>query len=78
MGDKVRLSERVKTFKKEYLPQWTAEVFKIRQVIQGPVLLYKVEEFDGTSVKGAFYTEDLQKVTVDSDIIWRVGNLKRT
>ena len=49
-GDKVRLSERVKTFKKGYVPQWTEEVFRIQRVIQGPVLMYKVEKFDGTPV----------------------------
>ncbi|XP_044168385.1 uncharacterized protein LOC122952591 [Acropora millepora] len=77
-GDKVRLSERVKTFKKGYVPQWTEEVFRIQRVIQGPVLMYKVEKFDGTPVKGTFYTEDLQKVTVDDDMLWRVEKvLKR-
>ena len=44
-GDKVRLNERVKTFKKGYLPQWSEEVFRIQRVIQGPVSMYKVEEF---------------------------------
>ena len=78
VGDKVRLSERVKTFKKGYLPQWTEEVFWIRRVMQGPVLMYKVDEFDGTPVKGTFYAEDLQKVTVDDDMLWRVEKvLKR-
>ena len=77
-GDKVRLSKRVKTFKKGYLPQWTEEVFRIQRVIQGPVLMYKVEEFGGTPVKGTFYAEDLQKVTVDDDMLWRVEKvLKR-
>ena len=47
------------------LTQWTKEVFRIQRVIQGPVLMYKVEEFDGTPVKETFYAEDLQKVTVD-------------
>ena len=40
--------------------------------------MYKVEEFDWTSVKGTFYTEDLQKVTVDDDKLWHVEKvLKR-
>ena len=72
VGDMVRLTERIRPFKKGYLPQWTEEVFKIRRVIQGPVLMYKVEEFDGTPVQGTFYVEDLQKVTVDEDQLWRV------
>ena len=42
------------------------------------MLMYKVEEFDGTPVKGTFYTEDLQKVTVDDDMLWRIEKvLKR-
>ena len=60
VGDKVRLSERVKTFEKGYFLQYTEKVFRIQRVIQGPVLMYKVEEFDGTPVKGTFCTEDLQ------------------
>ena len=53
-------------------------MFRIQRIIQGPVLIYKVEEFDGTPVKGTFYTEDLQKVTVDKDMLWRVERvLKR-
>ena len=71
-GNKVRLSECVKTFMKGYLLQWTEEVFRIDRVIQGPVLMYKVEEFDGTPVKGTFYTEDLQEATVDDDMLWGV------
>ena len=71
----MRLSERVKTFKKGYLPQWAEEVFRIQRVIQGPVLMYKVEKIDGMPIKGTFYTEDLQKVTVDDDILWRVENV---
>ena len=78
VGDYVRLSERARAFKKGYLPQWTEEVFMIRRVIQGPLLLYKIEEFDGTPVEGTFYVEDLQKVTVDPDSLWRVEKvLKR-
>ena len=78
VGDMVHLTERVKPFKKGYLPQWTEEVFKVQRVIPGPVLSYKVEEFDGTPVQGTFYDQDLQKVMVDPDQLWRVEKvLKR-
>lgn len=36
VGNMVRLTERVKPFKKGYLPQWTEEVFRIRRVDCGP------------------------------------------
>ena len=72
VGNNMRLSQRVKPFKKGHLPQWMEEVFQVRRVIQGPVWLYKVEEFDGTPVQGTFYAKDLQKVTVDEDMLWQV------
>ena len=78
VGDMVRLTERVKPFKKGYLTQWTEEVFRIRRVLPGPVLTYKVEEFDDTPIRGTFYVQDLQKVTVDLDQLWRIEKvLKR-
>ena len=62
-GRQSATEQRVKTFKKGYLPQWTEEVFRIQRVIQGPVLMYKVE--------GTFYA-------VDDDMLWRVEKvLKR-
>lgn len=39
---------------------------------------YKVEEMDGTPLRGTFYREDLQKVTVNDETLWRVEKvLKR-
>lgn len=71
------MSKRVRTFKKGYLPQWTEEVFLIKQVVSGPVTTCD-QEFDGTPVKGTFYDEDLQKVIVDDDTLSRVEKvLKR-
>ena len=55
VGDRVRLSEKVRQFKKGYLPQWTEEVFVVKRVIPGYVTTYKVEEMDGTPLKGTFY-----------------------
>ena len=40
----------------------------IRRVRPGKVPTYKVEEWDGTSVDGTFYAQDLQKVTVKDDL----------
>lgn len=77
-GDRVRLSERIRPFKKGYLPQWTEEVFAVKKVVPGPVLTYKIEELDGTPLKGTFYKEDLQKVVIDDETMWRVEKvLKR-
>ena len=78
MGDHVRLSQRVRLFKKSYLPQWTEEVFVVSKVRPGPLTTYRVKEMDDTPVEGTFYEQDLQKVTVDENTLWRVDKvLKR-
>ena len=77
VGDRVRLNEKFRTFKKGYLPGWTEEVFVVRSVKKGRVPTYKVDEWDGTQVKGTFYAEDLQKVTVEDDDLFRIDKIVR-
>lgn len=79
-GDRVRLNEKHRPFKKGYLPGWTEEVFVIRQAFRGPVATYKLEELDETPIEGTFYEQDLQKVHVsDDDSLFRIEKiLKRT
>ena len=78
VGDRVRLSKHVRTFKKGYLPGWTEEVFVIRRVDRGILPTYKVDEFDGMSLEGTFYEQELQRVMVDDESLWRIEKvLKR-
>ena len=78
-GDKVMLSKVRRTFKKEYLPGWTEEIFIVDRVLNSYVPSYKIKEYDGTSVKGTFYKEELQKVDMgDKDTFFRIEKvLKR-
>ena len=76
--DRVRLNKKYRQFKKGYLPGWTLEVFVVRRVIPSVVTTYKIEELDGVPLKGTFYEQDLQKVTVSEDDLFRVEKvLKR-
>ena len=75
VGDRARLKKKFRQFKKGYLPGWTEEVFVIRSVRSGKIPTYKVEEWDGTSVDGTFYAQDLQKVTVEDDDLFRVEKI---
>ena len=53
-------------------------MFVIRRVDRGIVLTYKVDEFDGTPLEGTFYEQELQRVTVDDESLWRIEKvLKR-
>ena len=77
-GDKVRLNKKHRPFKKGYLPGWTEEVFLIQDVKRRPLVTYKLTEWDGTPVKGTFYEEDVQKVLVSDESLFRVEKvLKR-
>ena len=75
VGDRVRLNKKFRLFKKGYLPGWTEEVFVIRESIPGPVPTYKLEEWDGTPLKGTFYEQDVQKVNVKDDDIFRIEKI---
>ena len=55
-----------------YLPGWTEEMFVMCRVQQAPVHFYKVEEMDGIPLEGTLYEQDLQKVTVDGDSLFRI------
>ena len=78
VNDRVRLNKKFRTFKKGYLPGWTEEVFIVSRVVPGSVVTYKIKEMDDTPLEGTFYSQDLQKVTVSDDDLYRVEKvLKR-
>lgn len=77
VGDRVRLNKKFRTFKKSYLPGWTEEVFIVDRVKTGPVPTFRITEWDGTPLEGTFYTQDLQKVRVPDDALFRVEKVLR-
>ena len=79
VGDKVRLNKKFRAFKKGYLPGWTEEIFLVKKVYTtDPVVTYKLTEFDGTPIKGTFYEQDVQKVVLADDALFRIDQvLKR-
>ena len=79
VGDKVRLNKKFRPFKKGYLPGWTEEVFLVQQIYtKSPVVTYKITEWDGTPIKGTFYEQDVQKVHVTDESLFRIDQvLKR-
>ncbi len=78
VGDRVRLNKKKRTFKKGYLPGWTEEVFVVTGVRGGNVPTYKVAEWDDTPIRGTFYDEELQKVDVRDDDLFRVERIVKT
>ena len=62
LGDWVRVSKVKRIFEKGYTANWSQEIFKIIAVdiMEPPV--YYLEDYNGESIKGCFYTEELQKL----------------
>ena len=78
MGDRVRLNKKHRLFKKAYLLGWTEEVFLVHRVIRGVIPVYKISEWDETPVEGTFYEQDLQKIHMSGDALFRIQKvLKR-
>ena len=75
-GDRVRLNKKHRPFKKGYLPGWTEEVFLVTKVRRdGNVVTYQISEWDDTPIKGTFYEQDLHKVTVADDDLFRIDSV---
>ena len=62
IGDKVRLSNVKRVFKKGYLKKWTLEIFEITKTIPRTPPVYKLKDFVNDEIEGVFYEEELQKV----------------
>ena len=53
----------------------TEEVFLVQRVVPGPVVTYKLKEWDGPPLEGSFYEEDVQKVTILDDVLFHVEKI---
>lgn len=63
VGDMVRLSKYKHIFAKGYTPNWTTEIFKIRQVLNTYPETYLLIDLKGDEIAGTVYVEELQKVS---------------
>ena len=79
VGDKVRLNKKHRVFQKGYLPAWTEEVFLVYGISTiRPVVTYTLTEWNGTPIKGTFYEQDVHKVVLRVEALFRVEKvLKR-
>ena len=61
VGDHVRISKYKNIFKKGYMPNWTEEVFVVKEVKNTVPWTYIIQDLNGDEVKGTFYEQELQK-----------------
>ena len=76
VGDLVRISKQRLTFSKGYLPNWSEEIFVIRERRMQRVPIYYLRDFNDELVTGAFYEPELQRVREPSE--YRVEKVLRS
>lgn len=62
VNDYVRISKYRSEFSKGYTPQWSTEIFKIKNVHLTNPTTYTLEDGSNQVIKGKFYTYELQRV----------------
>lgn len=76
IGDYVRISKFKTVFEKGYTPNWSTEIFKVKNINHKFPVTYLLEDYQGNSIAGRFYEQELQKTNQpDSYLVEKV--LKR-
>lgn len=78
VGDRVRLSESRRPFRKDYEHNWTKEVFSVTARIPTNPPTYEISDLLGEAIKGRFYSEELQKVTKTDDDLFEIEKVLKT
>ena len=67
VGDSVRISKLKATYEKSYLPNWTEEIFTVKECVPSRPPVYRLQDSEGLLIEGTFYAEELLKVTVNEE-----------
>lgn len=78
VGDNVRISIARRPFRKGYLPQWTEEIFFVREKLSTKPVTYRLEDYNKEVLKGTFYREELQRLSKRADRVYRVEKVLKT
>ena len=78
VGDQVRICQARRPFRKGYLPGWTTEIFTIKSCIPTDPPTYEIVDYDGESIIGKFYAQELQRITKDADAFYDVERVIKT
>lgn len=79
VGDQVRISfYKRPVFDKGYTPNYSLEIFTVAKVYDNIPPTYKLKEYNGSDVEGIFYNEELIKVIVPGDSLFKVEKILKT
>ena len=78
VGDHVRISKYKNIFAKGYTPNWSEEVFVIKEIKNTVAYTYITIDLSGEQIIGTFYEKELQKVNQKEfrieEVIKKKGN----
>ena len=61
VGDHVRISKYKSIFAKDYTPNWSEEIFVIKEIKNTVPWTYVINDLNGEEIIGTFYEKQLQK-----------------
>ena len=74
IGDTVRITRKKGVFEKGYQMTYGFEVFEISEIKNTYPITYGIKDYNGETIKGSFYTNELQHID-KSDNIWTVEKI---
>ena len=77
VSDHVRISRCKNIFSKGYTPNWSEEVFMIKEVKITVPQIYIISDLNGKEIVGTFYEKELQKTNQEKFRIKKVFKGKR-
>ena len=74
VGDHVRISKYKNIIAKGYTPNWSAEVFVIKEIKNRVLWTYVINDLNGEEITGTFNEKELQKIDQQE---FRIGKVIR-
>ena len=78
VGDRVRIGMQRQPFRKEYLGEWSEEIFEISTRLPTVPVTYELRDLLGESIKGRFYEPEIQRVLKSDDERFVVNRILKT
>ena len=75
VGETVRISKYKSTFAKGYLPNYTEEFFKIKEVRIGLPTVYKLTDLKNEELNGIFYEEELSPYRETEESTYKIEKI---
>jgi hypothetical protein len=71
----VRISKYKTIFTKGFMPNFSEEYFKIKQIVMGNPIVYKLEDLEGEQVNGIFYENELSVYNPTDDVEYKIEKI---